>query len=209
VARQPARLYYIKQCWLYDHCSYTSTALVLAPQWRGLTHTARCGTSVGHCVQIGLLTFRPDRPRWDPFVNARRAAGNLPKIVNLRSRAHTAHRAAADLSKFNDKKARRGRLNAPANGAPCARPPRRCAATRGARALCDASWQPLHLHREEARLGAAARAYRLGAVQDCCLVRAQLLDERVAPGGDVGVEVLEGERVGPQARAHAQVDVPR
>ncbi len=59
---------------------------------------------------------------------------------------------------------------------------------------------------EEACLGAAARAYRLGAVQDCGLVRAQLLDEHVAPGGDVGVEVLEGERVGSKAPVDAQVD---
>jgi hypothetical protein len=43
----------------------------------------------------------------------------------------------------------------------------------------------------EARLGAEARAYGLGAIQGRGLVRAQLLDERVAPGGDVGVEVLE------------------
>jgi hypothetical protein len=61
------------------------------------------------------------------------------------------------------------------------------------------------IHREEARLVAAAHEYRTKAVLDRGLVRAQLLDERVAPGGGVGVEVLEGERVGPKARADAQV----
>jgi hypothetical protein len=59
---------------------------------------------------------------------------------------------------------------------------------------------------ETARLVEAALEYRTKAVIDRGLVRAQLLDERVAPGGGVvGVEVLEGERVGPKARADAQV----
>jgi hypothetical protein len=107
------------------------------------------------------------------------------------------------------KKASSGRLKAQSNGAPYAR---RCAATREGRAPCDASWRPLRKEgsaprRREARLCAKVRAYDLCAVQGRCLVRAQLLEEHVAPGGNVGVEVLEGERVGPQARADAQVDV--
>jgi hypothetical protein len=61
------------------------------------------------------------------------------------------------------------------------------------------------LRSREARLGEEAREYCLGARQGRCLVP-QLFDERVAPGGDVGVEVLEGERIGPKARADAQVD---
>ena len=36
------------------------------------------------------------------------------------------------------------------------------------------------------------------------LVRAERLDDRVAPGGGVGVEVLIGERVGEKAPADAQ-----
>ncbi len=43
--------------------------------------------------------------------------------------------------------------------------------------------------REEARLGADARAYSLSARQGRGLVLEQLFDERVAPGG---VEVLKG-----------------
>jgi hypothetical protein len=49
--------------------------------------------------------------------------------------------------------------------------------------------------REEARLGAEARAYRLGACQGRCLVLAQLFDERVAPGDNAGSQ-------GPGRRAH-------
>jgi hypothetical protein len=59
---------------------------------------------------------------------------------------------------------------------------------------------------EEARLIEAALEYHTEAVVGRGLVRAQLLDERVAPGGGVGVEVLIGQRVGPKARADAQVD---
>jgi hypothetical protein len=68
-------------------------------------------------------------------------------------------------------------------------------------------------HPEKARLVAAAVEYHtkavigngLVAVIGNGLVRAQLLDERVAPGGGVGVEALEVERVGSKACADAQV----
>jgi hypothetical protein len=56
-----------------------------------------------------------------------------------------------------------------------------------------------------ARLVEAALEYLAEAVLDHGLVRAELLDERVAPGGSVGVEVLIGERVGAKAPADAQV----
>jgi hypothetical protein len=60
-------------------------------------------------------------------------------------------------------------------------------------------------HPVTARLIEAALEYSTEAVIDHGLVRAQLLDERVAPGGGVGGEVLEVERVGPKACADAQV----
>jgi hypothetical protein len=60
-------------------------------------------------------------------------------------------------------------------------------------------------HPEKARLVAAAVEYHTKAVIGNGLVRAQLLDERVAPGGGVGVEALEVERVGSKACADAQV----
>jgi hypothetical protein len=56
-----------------------------------------------------------------------------------------------------------------------------------------------------ARLLDAVLKYLAEAVLGRGLVRAQLLDERGAPGGGGGVEVLEGERLGPKARADAQI----
>jgi hypothetical protein len=67
----------------------------------------------------------------------------------------------------------------------------------------------LKADRAEAHLGAAAPAYHDVPQTRTYIVgvRAQLLYERVAPGGDVlGVEVLEGKLIGPKARASAQVD---
>jgi hypothetical protein len=60
---------------------------------------------------------------------------------------------------------------------------------------------------ETAHLVAAAVEYHTKAVIGRGLVRAQLLDERVAPSGGVGVEVLEVrvKRFGAKARADAQV----
>jgi hypothetical protein len=52
----------------------------------------------------------------------------------------------------------------------------------------------------------AALEYHTEAVIGRGLVRAENPDERVAPGGGVGVEVLIGERVGAKAPADAQVD---
>jgi hypothetical protein len=76
---------------------------------------------------------------------------------------------------------------------------------RAARARLGMRLGALH-RREEARLVAAAHEYRTKAVRARRgLVRAQLLDDRVAPGGGVGVEVLIGERVGVKASADAQV----
>jgi hypothetical protein len=88
------------------------------------------------------------------------------------------------------KRARHGRLCPMARHALSVAPPH------AVRARLVMRLGALH-RREEARLVAAARAYRIGAVLDRGLVRAQLLDERVAPGG--------GERVEPKARADAQV----
>jgi hypothetical protein len=59
---------------------------------------------------------------------------------------------------------------------------------------------------EEARLVEAALEYRTEAVIGRGLLHAELLDECVAPGGDVGVEVLVGERVGAKAPTDAQAD---
>jgi hypothetical protein len=56
-----------------------------------------------------------------------------------------------------------------------------------------------------ARLFDAELKHLAEAVLDHGPVRAQLLDERVAPGGDVGVEVLVGECIGAEDRADAQV----
>jgi hypothetical protein len=58
--------------------------------------------------------------------------------------------------------------------------------------------------REGARLGATPRACRRRACGGRGPVRAQSFNERVAPGGNVGVEVLECERVGPKAPGGAQ-----
>jgi hypothetical protein len=56
-----------------------------------------------------------------------------------------------------------------------------------------------------ARLFDAALKYLAETVLDHGPVRAQHLDERIAPGGDVGVEVLVVSRVGAEVRADAQV----
>jgi hypothetical protein len=58
-------------------------------------------------------------------------------------------------------------------------------------------------HPDKARLVTAAVEYHTKAVIGRGLERAKRLDERVAPGGGVGVEVLEGERVGAKPRADA------
>jgi hypothetical protein len=57
-----------------------------------------------------------------------------------------------------------------------------------------------------AHLVVAARADCLSTCYCLGLVRAQLPEERRAPGGDVGEEVLEGKQVGPKVLADTQVD---
>ena len=57
---------------------------------------------------------------------------------------------------------------------------------------------------EEARLVAEAVEQHAEEVIGRGPVRAERLDDRVAPGGDVGVEVLIDERAGGKAPADAQ-----
>jgi hypothetical protein len=57
---------------------------------------------------------------------------------------------------------------------------------------------------EKARLVAAAVEYSAQEVIGRGPVRAEGIDDRVAPGGDVGVEVLIDERAGKKAPADAQ-----
>ena len=129
------------------------------------------------------------RPRWDPFVNAR-----ARRLIIWRRESQFENKGGAPRPAQSD-------CQCPmARHALGVAPPR---AVR-ARLVMRLGGHSAH-HREEARLVAAARAYRVGAVLGRGRVRAQLLDERVAPGGGVGVEVLEGEHVGPKARADAQV----
>jgi hypothetical protein len=59
---------------------------------------------------------------------------------------------------------------------------------------------------EEARLVAEVVERHAQEAIGRGLVRTEHLDERVAPGGGVGVEVLVDERVGAEVRADAQID---
>jgi hypothetical protein len=95
------------------------------------------------------------------------------------------------------------RLRATASS--CAACARRCAPPRAVRARLGVLLGGLSaIQLEKARLVAAAVEYRAEEAIGRGPVRAQRLDDRVAPGGGVGVEVLIDELAGEKASADAQ-----
>jgi hypothetical protein len=107
-----------------------------------------------------------DRPRWDPFVNAR--GWGLSQIIKRASAPQTARCCAVDLSKFNDKKgsSAAGSMRLWPNSRPMERHALGVAPPRAVRArLVMRLGGHSAIHPEKARLVAAAHEYTTKAVR--------------------------------------------
>jgi hypothetical protein len=146
-------------------------------------------------------------PRWDPFVNAR-ASADLAKLSKdgLGARARHTSRAMCGVNPnlITQKAASLVRPLPLALHALGVAPPR---AVRARLGVLLGGLSAIQL--EKALLVAAAVEYHAEEVIGRGPVRAERLDDRVAPGGDVGVEVLIGERIGGKAPADGLGKKPR